>query len=128
MTLADLRACLATMPPGTLIPADWVCAQLGAVEGEAENTKAPDFTAAELATRWGRGSSTVRTMCERGELAGAYRFRGREWRVPRATVLTYEAAERGRAEVPSDPPPLRARRPGRAPGVNLRELAKGKAS
>lgn len=43
----------------------------------------------------GRASaSTIRTWCERGELAGAYKLHGREWRVPLSAI---EAMQRKHA-------------------------------
>jgi hypothetical protein len=42
----------------------------------------------------GRHHSTVRGMCERRELTGAYRHRGKEWRVPPASVQAYLADQR----------------------------------
>ena len=86
MKLADLRALVAQMPDAGTVPIVWVREQLGALE--IEEVGDPElFNVAGLAKRWHRGASTVRGMLESGEVAGAYRLRGREWRVPRDAVL-----------------------------------------
>lgn len=56
-----------------------------------------DMTVVEVAGRLGRSPSTVRGWCGSGALKGAYRLRGREWRVPRARLqefLEHEATRR----------------------------------
>lgn len=54
-----------------------------------------DLTVAQVAARYDRHPSTVRGWCESGVLRGAYRLRGREWRVPAETLAAFEQAERG---------------------------------
>jgi hypothetical protein len=56
-----------------------------------------DLTCRGVGAIIGRHDSTVRAMCERGELPGAYRHHGREWRVPAAAVRTYQASQRAGA-------------------------------
>lgn len=123
MTLADLRSQLQALPAGTTFTRDGVLELLErAVEEEPAGNA--DLTAAELARRWNRGGSTIRTMCENGELPAAYKFRGREWRIPQASVRAYEAAERERgASDAADPLPAR---PLGKRTVDLRALAKGR--
>lgn len=41
----------------------------------------------------GRKPSTVRGWCEAGKLPGAYRLRGREWRIPPAALAAIQQAE-----------------------------------
>jgi transposase-like protein len=53
-----------------------------------------DYTVAQVAKRFGRDASTVRLWIRQGAFTGAYLFRQREWRIPAAVVLEYEAQER----------------------------------
>jgi hypothetical protein len=65
-------------------------------------------------------------MCEQGELRGAYKFRGREWRIPLASVLAYETAEREKTEDVGPGPGVQAIRRRTIGGkVDLRGLARG---
>jgi excisionase family DNA binding protein len=99
MSLKDI---LVALPDDALLPVRWVRAQLAA-EGDAgaqQGTETPltgtlDLTVSELATRLGKGASTVRTWLLRGELPGAYRMHGREWRIP---VNAIEAMQRAQAK------------------------------
>lgn len=45
-----------------------------------------DLTVAEVARLLGRAPGTVRGWCASGDLEGAYRFNGREWRIPPEAV------------------------------------------
>jgi hypothetical protein len=54
----------------------------------------PDLTAHQLAERYGRSCSAVRQWLEVGRVPGAYKMRNREWRIPFASVLAFEASER----------------------------------
>ncbi len=56
---------------------------------------AVDLTVAEVAELLHRAPGTVRGWCATGELPGAYRFRGREWRIPAAAM---EALQQGQGE------------------------------
>jgi Helix-turn-helix domain len=93
MTLEELRALLARLPVDGALPVGWVREQLDALGPEPIPAGTVDLTAGDLARRWQRGASTVRTLCETKQLEGAYKF-GREWRIPRATVERYEQAQR----------------------------------
>ena len=55
-----------------------------------------DQNVGQLAVRFGRKGSTVREWCEAGLFPGAYKLRGREWRVPLAGVQAFEKQERTR--------------------------------
>jgi excisionase family DNA binding protein len=80
---AQLKAIVDGMPPGSSVslPVDWLRALLAEAEREGE---APEeyLTLAQVAERVGRAESTVRTWCNRGQLEGAFRLNGRDWRVP----------------------------------------------
>lgn len=101
MTREELLELLARFPDEA-----WVPLPVGRVRAfltEETATEPPaDLSVTEVAERWHRGPSTVRGMCEAGELAGAYKFNRREWRIPRESVLAYEAAQR-RGEVRRGP-------------------------
>ena len=105
MTLEELRALLARLPADGALPVGWVREQLDVIGPEPLPTDAADLTAADLAKRWGRGVSTIRTLCETQQLEGAYKFHGREWRIPRATVERHEQAQReGQGSPPATGP------------------------
>jgi hypothetical protein len=46
-----------------------------------------------VARAFGRSASTVRGWCEHGLLPGAYRLRGRAWRIPPAALAAFREAE-----------------------------------
>lgn len=52
-----------------------------------------DFTVIQLAHRYNRKPSTVRMWVESGRFPNAYKLRGREWRVPTASIRQFEAVE-----------------------------------
>ena len=97
--LTGLRALAESLPPGTAIPVprETLLALLaGTATGEVLSSDTPpaDLTVPGVAARFGRHPSTVRAWLERGKLPGAYRLRGREWRIPPAALAAFEAAER----------------------------------
>ena len=55
-----------------------------------------DLTVPEMAELLHRAPSTIRTWLAAGDLPGAYLFRGREWRVPRAAVHALQQREADR--------------------------------
>ena len=91
------------MPPGTLVPRDWVLEQLNAgVEGgPAQPAPAPprivDLTIRDVARAFGKSPSTVRAWVERGDFAGAYKLNGKQWRIPASAVDAFQNRQRGRA-------------------------------
>lgn len=99
-----LRAYAEALPRGTVVPVlrELVLELLAGASGDGPvpvQTPA-DLTVAEVARRFGRAPATVRGWCEEGRLPGAYRFRGKEWRVPQSALEAFEAGERGRALPP----------------------------
>jgi hypothetical protein len=56
--------------------------------------------AKQLAARFGRSTGAVKAWLRDNRFPGAYRLRGREWRVPISSVAAFEAAER-QSEDPS---------------------------
>jgi len=89
------------MPPGTLVPRDWVLEQLsdGFAGVQAVETPAPpaclDLTVPDLAKLFGKQPSTVRAWVERGDFPGAYKLHGKEWRVPVSSVEAFQNRQRG---------------------------------
>lgn len=105
MTLLEqLRAMVSTMPPGSSVslPVDWLRGQL------VENGAAPspdsipeDLTLEEFAKSVKRAPSTVRGWLNSELLPGAYKLRGRDWRIPPAVATEFL---RGQAERDSGSP------------------------
>lgn len=90
----------ATAPGGSvLVPREWLLLVVG--EGTAAGSVEVDLTIAEVAALFNRAPSTIRGWCESKLLPGAYRNRGREWRIPRAAVRAYQEQERQRPGGPA---------------------------
>ena len=104
LLLESLRAAVAAMPPGALVPRDWLLEQLGEVSTDAPMPMAPapptrvDLTIRGLAHLFGKQPSTVRAWVERGDFAGAYKLHGKEWRVPVSAVEAFQDRQRRRAK------------------------------
>jgi len=100
--LDTLRAALTAMPPGTLVPRDWVLKGLskGIPGVPTVETPAPparvDLTIRDLAQLFGKQPSTVRAWVERGDFPGAYKLHGKEWRVPVSGVDAFQNGQRRR--------------------------------
>src|SRR2546422_10639661 len=98
--LESLRKALAVMPPGTLVPRDWVLEHLSdCFPGvPTVGTPAPpvclDLTIRDLAKQFGKQPSTVRAWVERGDFPGAYKLHGKEWRVPVSAVEPFQNRQR----------------------------------
>jgi excisionase family DNA binding protein len=83
------------MPPGTLVPRDWLLDRLsGAETAQAPSTALVDLTIQDLAKMFGKRPSTVRAWVERGDFAGAYKLHGKEWRVPADSVREFQEQQR----------------------------------
>lgn len=84
-----------------MVTVRWLAEQLAAdrVSEDAHEREARvDLTVEQVAARFGRkGTSTVRGWLARGELPGAYRLHGREWRIP---VESVEEMQRAQAAKP----------------------------
>ena len=113
MNLADR---LRLMPPGSLVPAEWVLAELEGESGIAANTgeaaNRADLTLEQASEQVKRSVSTVRGWCASGAVAGAYKLNGRDWRIPPAALRNYLDAQASGAK--ANGPRTRA---GRAPDV-----------
>ena len=65
-----------------------------AEDGDVEtSTGLTDLTCEDIAERFGRSPACVRGWCRAGKLPGSYRLQQREWRIPRAAVEAFQAAQ-----------------------------------
>jgi excisionase family DNA binding protein len=108
MSLRDAVAALvAAAPTDATIPVRWLAEQLEAdsagVVVVVDSRLSVDLTVDELAARLNRGASTIRTWLANGDLPGAYRNHGREWRIPVAAVDAMQRAEATRHAKPAAP-------------------------
>jgi hypothetical protein len=97
-TVESLRAAIAAMPPGSLVPRDWLLEQFSdpsPPQPATDSTAAPqiDLTIGDLARLFGKRPSTVRAWVERGDFAGAYKLHGKEWRIPIGAVEAFQAKQ-----------------------------------
>jgi excisionase family DNA binding protein len=58
-----------------------------------------DLTVEQVAEKLNRSPSTIRGWLAADRLPGAYRLRGREWRIPLATLQAFLKREAGGADV-----------------------------
>ena len=87
--LRDLRRAVELMPQGATLTlsVEWLRDALKELEG-AERPEAL-LTLDEVAQTVGRAVSTVRTWCNSGQIEGAFRLNGRDWRVPERALRRY---------------------------------------
>lgn len=94
---AGLRALAQALPAGTAVPVpremllELLAGRGGAVQTSA--TPLADLTVTDLCTRFGRKPSAVRAWLERGDFPGAYKLKGRDWRVPAAAAERFQAEQ-----------------------------------
>ncbi len=116
-TLAELRRAIEALPPGVgvsltreylleVLPAGPAAAPEGAAE----------LTIEDVARRFGRSRSTVRGWLEARRLPGAYKLRGRSWRIPPAALEVFVAAEQWALPSRQAPAPVRRLRRGESLG------------
>jgi hypothetical protein len=98
-----LRELAEALPVGAAVsvPREWL---LELLEGAAPspvptNVQAADMTIADLALRFRRHASTIRGWLDKGAFAGAYKLRGREWRIPAESLAAFEEAARREAGI-----------------------------
>lgn len=89
-----LRALAQAFPDGAVVsvPKEWLLELLGEADDGAQLEI--DLTVSQVAQRFSRRPSTVRGWCEAHLLPGAYRNRGREWRIPVAALVEFQERER----------------------------------
>ncbi len=80
----DLARAVEGIPNGgsVTLPVAWLRERL---EGANEDVVV-DLTVEQVANKLGRSPSTVRNWLAAGEIPGAYRLKGREWRIPPAAL------------------------------------------
>ena len=84
------------------VPVTWLRLLLAAQSDGAERHR--DLTAKQVADMVGRAPSTIRSWLGQGLVPGAYRLRGREWRIPRAGLKAMLGDDVGSANLtPADP-------------------------
>src|SRR2546426_3659899 len=97
-----LESLRAAMPPGALVPRDWLLEQLTDASPGAPAPVAPapaalvDLRIRDLAQVFAKRPSTVRAWVERGDFPGAYKLHGKEWRVPVSAVEAFQNWQRRR--------------------------------
>ena len=98
-----LRSELEAMPPGTLVPRDWLLTRLpsSAPAGAVAPSAVVDLSIHDLARLFGRRPSTVRGWLERGDFSGAYKLFGREWRVPQSALDAFLQSQRRGGRAPA---------------------------
>jgi hypothetical protein len=93
-----LRALAEALPAGAAVsvPREWLLELLDVANALQTSALPPaDLTVADLAARFGRGTSTVRGWLERGFFEGAYKLNSKDWRVPQAAVEAFQERQRG---------------------------------
>ena len=99
--LAVLRRLAEALPSGSIVPVprEWLLAVIQGNDnaGVPPNASA-DLSPHDLAKLFGRSATTVRGWIERGEFPGAYKLRGKAWRVPRGAVSTFIARQSREAD------------------------------
>lgn len=101
--LDDLRHAVALLPAGASVTLtrEALLAAIGPGRDETSQVLRDELTVTELAEQFQRSTSTVRGWIEAGRFPGAYKLRGRDWRVPRAAVDVFRAHQRGRPSQPT---------------------------
>ena len=112
MSAADrLRALVNMLPPdaAVMLTASTLREWLDAEGDPIENSHlSADPTAGEVAEALGRSMSTIRAKCAGGEIPGAYKLNGREWRIPREAFRAYLEAQRSGSTQRSEAAPRRS--------------------
>jgi excisionase family DNA binding protein len=86
------------LPESTAVPVPraWLLELLAGVPSpqQAPGAIEIDLTPEEAGSALQRSPVTIRAYCAAGLLPGAYRMRGRQWRIPRTALEAFQAAER----------------------------------
>jgi excisionase family DNA binding protein len=80
---------LRAIPPGSLVPRDWVLSQLEMDRSMTAPDGSGDLSIGEVAERTRRADSTVRAWLNHGLFPGAYKLRGRDWRIPQTALQAF---------------------------------------
>ncbi len=101
-----ISALVAAAPPTATVTVSWLASLLegeeaaGQAHGPTVAQFSVDLTVQQVAAEFSKGHSTIRTWIARGELPGAYRLHGREWRIPRTAI---DAMQRRESELDRQP-------------------------
>lgn len=103
--MSDLREAIAALvqaaPPDATVTVRWLAEKLGSERADQGLGKdGVDLTVPEVAAMFKRSPAAVREWCNCERLPGAYRFRNREWRIPRSAIT---AMQRDEARAPREP-------------------------
>ena len=83
----ELTKLLSDLPDEAMVPVRWLRSQLQ--RPAIAHDGVGDLSCADVAQALKRTPGCIRGWCQRGEIQGAYRLNGREWRIPRASLRTY---------------------------------------
>jgi excisionase family DNA binding protein len=84
-----LRVVAEAMAPGSAVPVPReTLLELLAAPAESDH-----LTVVQAAAILGRSQGTVRLWCAQGEIPGAVRWRGREWRIPRRGLEEFQQSD-----------------------------------
>ena len=95
-SLRKVVAQLEALPPGSLVPRDWILGLVANGEAASPAPREPsavDLTVEAVAELFGKRPSTVRSWIERGHFPGSYKLHGRQWRVPPAAIDTFQRTQ-----------------------------------
>jgi hypothetical protein len=86
------------LPDGTAVPVPrgWLLELLSGAGAPAAPTQAleMDLTPEEVGAALQRSPVTIRAFCRANLFPGAYRLRGRQWRIPRTALSAFQMTER----------------------------------
>jgi hypothetical protein len=112
-----LRVLAEALPEGSVVPVPreallvLLNGQLaGNPAGQGRAGPAVDATVRVVAGEFSRSPSTIREWCEAGLFPGAYKMRGREWRIPAAAIEAFQEHERSASSPRGPRIPTRQRR------------------
>jgi excisionase family DNA binding protein len=91
---SQLADAIRDLPDAALVPVGWVREHLQEAPAPAQEAVEVDLDLRAASALYGRSVSTLRSWCQEGRLPGAYRLRGREWRIPRESLARFQEAQR----------------------------------
>ena len=96
--LERLKRDVEAMPPGALLPRNWLLDRLSDDRPSPSLPPGPapkvDLGVRDLSRLFAKRPSTVRAWLERGDFPGAYKLQGKEWRVPASGIDAFQDRQR----------------------------------